>query len=198
MLSYLLVLGLMLGAAPAAGQLVHLPPPDPFGHDTPAQLAAHYVTLDTSLGTIVLSLLADKAPETVRQFLTLADAGVYDKTLVHRVAPNFVMQTGAPAYRQEPLTPAQQGLIHPLRPEFNDTPMDLGVAAMAHGDDPGDGTTSFFICIGSCHALDGKYTVFARVTGGMDVLQRIAAVPVDGETPRTPILVTHARVIPAK
>ena len=54
---------------------------------------------------------------------------------------------------------------------------------MARGDDPGSGSTSFFICIGECRALDGKYTVFARVIRGMEVIRAMAAVPVDGETP---------------
>jgi peptidyl-prolyl cis-trans isomerase B (cyclophilin B) len=54
--------------------------------------------------------------------------------------------------------------------------------------------TSFFICIGACRALDGKYTVFARVMSGMDVVDRIAAVPVTGETPVTPIVMTRVRV----
>jgi cyclophilin family peptidyl-prolyl cis-trans isomerase len=65
---------------------------------------------------------------------------------------------------------------------------------MARGEDPASATTSFFICIGECRSLDGQYTVFARVVGGMDVVQAIAAVPVDGEAPREAILVTRAMV----
>ncbi len=65
---------------------------------------------------------------------------------------------------------------------------------MARGDDPASASTSFFICTGDCHSLDGKYTAFARVVGGMDVLEAIAGVPVNGETPLAPILVTRARI----
>jgi peptidyl-prolyl cis-trans isomerase B (cyclophilin B) len=65
---------------------------------------------------------------------------------------------------------------------------------MAHGDDPASGTTSFFICVGECHALDGKYTAFAKVVSGMDVLNAIAAVPVDGEAPRDKLTVTRQTV----
>jgi cyclophilin family peptidyl-prolyl cis-trans isomerase len=67
---------------------------------------------------------------------------------------------------------------------------------MARGEDPNSGSTSFFICTGQCRSLDGQYTVFARVAGGDDVVKAIAAVPVDGETPRSPIEMTRVRVEP--
>jgi peptidyl-prolyl cis-trans isomerase B (cyclophilin B) len=66
---------------------------------------------------------------------------------------------------------------------------------MARGDDPASATTSFFICIGECRSLDGKYTAFARVVSGMETLDAIAAVPVDGETPKEALAVTRARVM---
>ena len=81
----------------------------------------------------------------------------------------------------------QQALVHNLPPEFSDTPNEAGIVSIARGEDPRSGSTSFFVCIGNCRALDGKYTVFARVAGGMDVVRAMAQVPVDGETPRTPI-----------
>jgi peptidyl-prolyl cis-trans isomerase B (cyclophilin B) len=160
---------------------------------TPAELASYRVTLETTKGPITLEFLPEKAPETVRQFLLLARAGVYDGVGIHRVAPNFVIQTGALAYRA-PLTPSQQKLVRNLAPEFNDTPTVAGVVSMARGDDPGSANTSFFICIGACSSLDGKYTAFARVAGGMDAVKAIAAVPVDGETPKEAITVSKAVV----
>ena len=66
---------------------------------------------------------------------------------------------------------------------------------MARGEDPGSGSTSFFICIGECRSLDGKYTVFARVVSGMDTVQAIGAVPVEGETPKEAIGVKSIRLI---
>lgn len=169
-------------------------PPDPFVHDTVAELAKYHVTLETTRGLIDLELLPDKAPETVRSFLRLVDAGVYDGVAVHRVVPNFVIQTGALSYRDKPLTEKQQKLVHNLPPEFSDTPNVPGLVSMARGDDPGSGSTSFFICIGECHSLDGKYTAFARVIGPMDAVTAIAAVPVDGETPKEPIVLRRAIV----
>ena len=113
---------------------------------------------------------------------------------MHRVVPNFVIQTGAPAYRQSPLTPSQQKLIHNLQPEFNDTVNAPGVVSMARGADPASAQSSFFICTGDCASLNGTYTAFAKVVAGMDVVKAIEAVPVNGETPRDPVLVTKVRV----
>jgi peptidyl-prolyl cis-trans isomerase B (cyclophilin B) len=173
------------------------PPPvkDPLVEATPSELAAYRTVLETTKGEIELEFLTDKAPETSRQILRLADAGVFDGTPVHRVAPNFVMQTGAVAYRDKPLTQKQHALVRNLQPEFSDTPNLPGIVSMARGDDPASATTSFFICIGECRALDGKYTVFARVARGMDVVKAIAGVEVDGETPKERIMLIRARVV---
>ena len=169
-------------------------PPEPFVDDTAAELARYRAVLETTMGDIELRMLPDKAPETVRQFLRMAEAGVYDAIAIHRVAPNFVMQTGALAYRDTPLRASQQRLVQNLPPEFTDTPNVPGTVSMARGDDPGSGSTSFFICIGNCRALDGQYSVFAEVSDGQPVLDAIAGVPVDGETPRSPITVRRIRV----
>ena len=165
------------------------PPPvrDPLVDAPAAELARYRAVLETTRGSIELEFLTDKAPETARNFLRLAAAGVYDGTGVHRVVPNFVIQTGALAYRDKPLTAAQQKLVTNLQPEFSDTPNVPGIVSMARGEDPASASTSFFICTGECRALDNKYTVFARVVAGMDVLQAIAATPVDGETPKETI-----------
>jgi cyclophilin family peptidyl-prolyl cis-trans isomerase len=173
------------------------PPPvkGPLVDATPAELAKYHAVLDTTKGEIELEFLADKAPETTRQFLRLSAAGIYDGTAVHRVVPNFILQTGAIAYRDKPLTMTQNALVHNLAPEFSDTPNVPGIVSMARGDDPASATTSFFVCTGECRSLDGKYTVFARVVRGMDVVKAIAAVPVDGETPRETIVLTRVRVV---
>jgi cyclophilin family peptidyl-prolyl cis-trans isomerase len=174
------------------------PPPvkDPLVEATPADLAGYRAVLETTKGEIELEFLTDKAPETSRQFLRLSAAGVYDGTAVHRVVPNFVLQTGALAFREKPLTPSQNALVHNLKPEFSDVPNVPGIVSMARGEDPASATTSFFICTGQCRALDGQYTVFARVVRGMDVVQAIAATPVDGETPKEKIVLTKVRVAP--
>ena len=174
------------------------PPPvkDPLVVATAAELGAYRAVLQTTKGEIELAMLADKAPETVRQFLRLSAAGIFDGTAVHRVVPNFVIQMGAIAFRDQPLTVVQNALVRNLPPEFSDVVNVPGVVSMARGEDPASATTSFFICTGECRALDGQYTAFARVVRGMEVLQAIAAVPVDGETPKEKIVLTTARVVP--
>ena len=170
------------------------PVPEPFVDASAAEMNGWFAVIDTTKGPIVLQMLADKAPETVRNFLRLAKAGVYDGVGIHRVVPGFVIQTGALAFRERPLTPAQQKLVHNLAPEFTNTPNEVGLVSMARGDDPGSASTSFFICIGECRALDGKYAAFAKVVTGLDTLRTIADVPVDNEKPREPIAIVSVRL----
>ena len=172
------------------------PPPvkDPIIEATAADLAKYRAVLETTKGEIELEFLTDKAPETSRQFLRLSSAGVFDGTPFHRVVPGFVTQTGAIAYRDKPLTAAQNALVRNQQPEFSDTPNEPGIVSMARGEDPASANTSFFICIGQCRALDGKYTVFARVVRGMEVLKTIGDVPVDGEAPKEKIVLTRVTI----
>jgi len=169
------------------------PPPERFVSDAPGQLAVYRAVLDTSEGAITIELLADKAPETVRQFLRLADAGVYDGMAFHRVAPGFVIQTGALATRGA-LTERQQKLVRNLLPEFNDTRHVKGIVSMARGDAPDSAQTSFFICTGTSTALDGVYTAFGRVVDGLSVVDRIEAAPRTGETPDARIELRTIRI----
>jgi len=174
------------------------PPPEPvpFATETAEQLAAHHAVIETSLGAITIAFMPDKAPEHVRNFLQLAQAGVYDGTAFHRVVHGFVAQGGYLTTRG-PLTEKQQTLVHNLQPEFNDTKHVKGIVSMARGDDPASATTSFFIVTGDAPSLDGKYTVFGRVIDGMDVVDKIDQAPVQGEAPVTRIDVLHVRVVPA-
>lgn len=168
-------------------------PAEPFVNETVEELASFTTVIETTMGTIELEMLPDKAPVTVRRFLQMVAGGVYDGVAFHRVAPNFVIQTGALFYRDVPLRASQQQLVGNLPPEFTDTPNEPGIVSMARGAELDSGSTSFFICVGACRPLDGQYTVFARVSAGMDVADRIAAAPVDGETPVTPIVMTRVR-----
>jgi peptidyl-prolyl cis-trans isomerase B (cyclophilin B) len=158
-------------------------PPEPFVTESAAELGSYRAVLDTSEGPITLEFFADKAPNTVRQFMRMAAAGVYNGMAFHRVAPGFVVQTGAEGTRAVPLTEKQQKLIHPLAPEFNDTKHVKGIVSMARGAEPGSATTSFFICTGTSTPLDGQYTAFARVVDGMSAVEAIEKAPVNGETP---------------
>jgi len=169
-------------------------PPVRFVNDSPQDLGQYRVVLDTSAGAIGLEFMPDKAPETVRQFLRLAEAGVYGGTSFHRVAPGFVIQTGALNTRTAPLTEKQQQLVHNLPPEFNDTKHVKGIVSMARGDAPDSASTSFFICTGTSQALDGVYTAFARVVEGMSVVEAIESTPRTGEAPNTRIDLKAIRI----
>ena len=169
-------------------------PPVLFVNDSPPQLALNRAVLDTSAGPITIEFFPDKAPETVRQFLRLADAGVYNGMAFHRVAPGFVVQTGALNTRRAPLSEKQQKLVHNLQPEFNDTKHVKGIVSMARGDDPASAQTSFFICTGTSQALDSVYTAFGRVVDGMATVETIEAAPRTGETPNERIELKSIRV----
>ncbi|MFN8063730.1 MAG: peptidylprolyl isomerase [Vicinamibacterales bacterium] len=170
-------------------------PPEPFVNDTKEQLGTYRAVLETSMGPITIEFFADKAPETVRQFLRLAQAGVYNDMAFHRVAPGFVIQTGALSSRTVPLSPKQQALVHDLEPEFNDTKHVKGIVSMARGEAKNSAQTSFFICVGTSSALDGVYTAFGRVLDGMSVVEAIEQTPRTGESPNTRIDLKTARVI---
>lgn len=170
-------------------------PPERFITDSVEDLAKYRAVLDTSAGPITIEFFPEKARETVRQFLRLADAGVYNGMAFHRVAPGFVIQTGALSSKSAPLTEKQQKLVHNLQPEFNDTKHVKGIVSMARGDAPDSASTSFFICVGTSSALDGVYTAFGRVVDGMAAVDAIEAVPRTGETPNERIDLRTVRIV---
>ena len=170
------------------------PEPEPFSTETAAQLAQYHVVLETSSGAITVEFFPDKAPEHVRNFLRLAQSGVFDGTAFHRVVRGFVVQTGGLSTRTA-LTQKQQKYVHTLKPEFSDTKHVKGIISMARSDDPASATTSFFIVTGDAASLDGKYTVFGRVVDGLSVVDAIEQSPVNGEAPVTRIELVHVRVV---
>jgi len=169
-------------------------PAEPFVTETVAELGQYRAVLDTAEGPITMEFLLDKAPNTVRQFMRLAASGVYNGMAFHRVAPGFVIQTGALSSRPVPLTERQQALVHNLPPEFNDTKHVKGIVSMARGEAPDSASTSFFICTGTSAPLDGVYTAFGRVIDGMAVVEAIEGAPRTGEAPNARIELKTVRV----
>ena len=172
------------------------PPPEvpPFTTESAAELAAFRAVLTTTLGRIAIDFYPDRAPNHVRNFLRLVDAGVYDGIAFHRVVPGFVVQAGHLPTRREPLTDRQQRFIRNLEPEFNDTAHVRGIVSMARLDDPSSASTSFFICTDVSEELDGVYTAFGVVVEGLDVVGAIEATPIDSATPTTRIEIIEADV----
>ena len=168
--------------------------PEPFSTETVEELAQYRAVLETDVGPITLGFFPDKAPGHVRNFLRLAEAGVYDGMAFHRVVRGFAVQTGSLDTRG-PLIEKQQKLVKMLPPEFSDVKHVKGIVSMARGDDPASASTSFFLVTADAPSLDGKYTVFGQVVDGLPVLEKIEAAPVTGETPTQRIGVKTIRVV---
>ncbi len=121
--------------------------------------------LHTSAGDITWSFYVSEAPQTVRNFVRLAEAGTFDGLAIHRVVPNFVIQDG------DPTGTGSGGPGYTIRCEYNRLRYDTGMVGMAlSGKDTGG--SQWFITHSPQPRLDGRYTIFARVTAGMDVVWR--------------------------
>jgi cyclophilin family peptidyl-prolyl cis-trans isomerase len=156
--------------------------PEPFSTESIDELARYRAVLDTSMGEITLSFTPDKAPNHVRNFLRLAQSGVYDGMSFHRVVKGFVIQSGHLPTRGA-LTETQQKYVRQMKGEFNDQLHDKGTLSMARLADPDSASTSFFIVTARAQALDGKYSAFGKVESGLDVVEKIEAVALNGEEP---------------
>ncbi|HYE88597.1 MAG TPA: peptidylprolyl isomerase, partial [Vicinamibacterales bacterium] len=118
--------------------------PEPFSTEPVEELARYRAVLDTSMGEITLSFTPDKAPNHVRNFLRLAQSGVYDGMSFHRVVKGFVIQSGHLPTRG-PLSETQQKYVRQMKAEFNDQPHEKGTLSMARLAEPDSASSSFFI-----------------------------------------------------
>ena len=139
------------------------------------------IIIETSLGTITAELDDEKAPVTVANFLAYADDGHYDGTIFHRVIPNFMIQGGGmkPDMDQKPTKAAIKNEAG------NGLKNDRGTLAMARTNVVDSATSQFFINTADNEFLNHRgespdafgYAVFGKVTGGMDVVEKIEKVP---------------------
>ena len=127
-------------------------------------------TLHTSKGAIVLELFDDDAPKTVANFKKLAEDGFYDGVIFHRVIPDFMIQGG------DPTGTGSGGPGYTFEDEFNDNKVERGALAMANSGPNTNGSQFFIVTADATPWLDGKHTVFGRVTDGMDAVDAISAV----------------------
>src|SRR5687767_97317 len=137
--------------------------------------------LETSSGTIVMDLLADKAPNHVAVFVKTAQSGGYDGTTFFRMIKHGIVQGGDPVTK-DPAARAKYGTggLNLLKPEISDEKHTRGaVSATQIPGKPDSAGAQFFISITDQPGLDGKYTVFARVVEGILVAQKISETAVD-------------------
>jgi peptidyl-prolyl cis-trans isomerase B (cyclophilin B) len=130
-------------------------------------------TLHTTMGAIGVELFDDHAPKTVANFKKLAEDGFYNGVIFHRVIPDFMIQGG------DPTGTGSGGPGYTFEDEFNDRSVERGALAMANSGPNTNGSQFFIVTADACPWLDGKHTVFGRVTEGMDAVDAISDVDRD-------------------
>ncbi|MDD5089225.1 MAG: peptidylprolyl isomerase [bacterium] len=178
--------------AEPSGKLQKFPADYPITGDSVAVIAVEQEGVGP-LGTLVIEFYADKAPNHVRNFKWLADHKFYDGTKFHRVIKNFMIQGG------DPQGTGTGGPGWNVDAEFNDVSHVKGVLSMARSQDPNSAGSQFFICHGSPSHLDHQYTAFGKVVKGLEVVDKVAAVPVGGPQKSTPlqnVIMTSVTIVP--
>jgi peptidyl-prolyl cis-trans isomerase B (cyclophilin B) len=146
-------------------------------------------TLHTNHGAIAVELHDDDAPKTVENFRKLADDGFYDGVTFHRVIPDFMIQGG------DPTGTGTGGPGYTFEDEFNDHKVERGALAMANAGPNTNGSQFFVVTAEATPWLDGKHTVFGRVTSGMDVVEAISQVDTDAnDKPREPVVIERVEL----
>jgi cyclophilin family peptidyl-prolyl cis-trans isomerase len=152
--------------------------------------------LHTNLGDITVGFFPDKAPKHVEAFKKLVQEGFYDGTQFHRVIPGFMIQGGDPNTKPGATgMPGTGGPGYNLPAEFNDIPHDRGILSAARSSHPDSAGSQFFLMVKKSPHLDGQYSVFGKVLDGMDVVDKIVALPRDGRDmplPANPAIVESA------
>ena len=135
---------------------------------------SYSATIETNRGTITVELYADQAPTTVNNFICLATEGYYEGVIFHRVIRDFMIQTG------DPTGTGRGGPGYQIQDELpgDNLDYDAGVLAMANSGPNTNGSQFFINQADNAGRLEKSYTIFGKVTGGMDVVDTIAEVPV--------------------
>src|SRR5690348_15171726 len=123
--------------------------------------------LDVPAGRVVIEMRPDLAPATVAQIKALVRRGFYDGLTFHRVIDGFMAQTG------DPKGDGTGGSGHKLKAEFSSEKHVRGVVSMARASDPNSADSQFFIMFAPAPSLDGKYTIWGKVTSGMEYIDQI-------------------------
>jgi peptidyl-prolyl cis-trans isomerase B (cyclophilin B) len=146
-------------------------------------------TMRTNHGPIAIELFSDDAPKTVANFEKLAGDGFYNGVIFHRVIPDFMIQGG------DPTGTGSGGPGYKFEDEFNDQKVVRGALAMANSGPNTNGSQFFIVTADACPWLDGKHTVFGRVTDGMDVVDTISGLDTDGrDRPRDDVVIERVEL----
>jgi peptidyl-prolyl cis-trans isomerase B (cyclophilin B) len=146
-------------------------------------------TLHTNHGPIEVELFDEDAPTTVGNFVKLAREGFYDGVVFHRVIPDFMIQGG------DPTGTGTGGPGYQFEDEINERKVVRGALAMANAGPDTNGSQFFIVTAPACPWLDGKHTVFGRVTTGMDVADAISRVDADArDKPRDDVVIERVEV----
>jgi cyclophilin family peptidyl-prolyl cis-trans isomerase len=146
-------------------------------------------TLRTNHGAIAVELFDDDAPKTVQNFRKLAAEGFYDGVVFHRVIPDFMIQGG------DPTGTGSGGPGYTFRDEINQHKVVRGALAMANAGPNTNGSQFFIVTAEATPWLDGKHTVFGRVSEGMEVADAISTVETDAEDkPRAPVVIERVEL----
>ncbi|HUD02966.1 MAG TPA: peptidylprolyl isomerase [Candidatus Paceibacterota bacterium] len=149
-------------------------------------------TLETSMGDIAIEFYPAEAPKTVANFIKLAESGYYDGTKFHRVIKGFMDQGGDPLTKDDSQMAAwgTGGPGYTIPDEISPNLTNVaGTMAMANTGAPNTGGSQFFINAVDNPSLNGGYTIFGKVTAGMDVVTAINNVPTDSsDRPLTPVV----------
>jgi peptidyl-prolyl cis-trans isomerase B (cyclophilin B) len=146
-------------------------------------------TLQTNHGAIAIELFDEDAPKTVENFLKLARDGFYNGVIFHRVIPDFMIQGG------DPTGTGTGGPGYQFEDEFNDNKVVRGALAMANAGPNTNGSQFFIVTAEAASWLDGKHTVFGRVTDGMDVVNTISALETDArDRPRDDVVIERVDI----
>ena len=142
------------------------------------------LVLETTQGTVVIAFRPDLAPGHVARIKELVRDGFYDGVVFHRVIDGFMAQTG------DPTGTGTGGSGKKLNAEFSREPHVRGTVSMARAQSPDSGDSQFFICFDDARFLDGKYTVWGKVTEGMENVDKIKR----GEPVQNPDRIVSARM----
>ena len=146
-------------------------------------------TMHTNHGPIEIELFDGDAPKTVDNFQKLSRDGYYDGLIFHRVIPDFMIQGGCPEGT------GTGGPGYEFEDEINEHKIERGALAMANRGPDTNGSQFFIVTTEAAPWLDGKHTVFGRVTEGMDVVDAIATVDTDaGDKPRTDVVIERVEL----